>query len=106
MTDDVPHPPRIVPAPGEARADPRIDAADLFGEAEGTEFDFALDGGRGFIQDFQQGRDVINLTALGLTPFELLPSINGPDLILSFDGGEVVLKGCAGVHLTQWDFRW
>ncbi|MGG7565968.1 hypothetical protein ACQ5SO_07385 [Rhodovulum sp. DZ06] len=93
-------------AAAPAAADPRIDAEDLFGEAEGTEFEFNLSGGRGFIMDFQQGRDVINLTALGLTPFDLLPSINGPDLVLSFDGGEVVLRGCAGMHLTQWDFRY
>lgn len=79
---------------------------ELFGEAEGQEFEFALHGGQGFVLDFEQGRDVINLGPLGLTPWDLLPSINGPDLILSFDGGEVVLKDCAGVHLTQWDFRY
>jgi hypothetical protein len=69
-------------------------------------FDFLLHGGQGFILDFEQGRDVINLSPLGLTPWDLLPSINGPDLVLAFDGGEVVLRGCAGVHLSQWDFRY
>jgi hypothetical protein len=69
-------------------------------------FDLQQQGGQGFILDFQQGRDVINLSPLGLTPWDLLPSINGPDLVLAFDGGEVVLKECAGVRLTQWDFRY
>lgn len=82
------------------------EAAALLAEAAGDQFLFRLSGGRGFILDFRQGRDVINLQGLGLTPFDLLPSINGPDLVLSFDGGEVVLRGAAGVKLTQWDFRW
>lgn len=82
------------------------DAAALAREAAGDQFEFRLSGGRGFILDFEQGRDVINLSALGLTPWDLLPSINGADLVLSFDGGEVVLRGAAGVKLGQWDFRY
>ncbi|MEO1689455.1 MAG: hypothetical protein AAFU61_16310 [Pseudomonadota bacterium] len=72
----------------------------------GDQFEFRLAGGRGFILDFEQGRDVINLEGLGLTPWDLLPSINGRDLVLSFEGGEVVLRGAAGVKLEQWDFRY
>lgn len=78
----------------------------MLGAEDEEEFQFLLHGGRGFILDFQQGRDVINLSHLGLTPWDLLPSIDGRDLVLSFDGGEVVLKGCAGLHLNQWDFRY
>lgn len=74
-------------------------------EAE-DRFEFRLAGGRGFILEFEQGRDVINLTALGLTPWDLLPSISGRDLVLSFDGGDVVLRGAAGVKLGAEDFRW
>lgn len=73
---------------------------------EGDRFEFRLAGGRGFILDFEQGRDVISLEGLGLTPWDLLPSIRGRDLVLSFEGGEVVLRGGAGVHLNQWDFRY
>lgn len=69
-------------------------------------FEFRLSGGRGFILDFEQGRDVINLVGLGLTPWDLLPSIAGRDLVLSFEGGDVVLKGAAGVKLGAEDFRW
>ncbi|MEO0682886.1 MAG: hypothetical protein AAF192_21025 [Pseudomonadota bacterium] len=72
----------------------------------GDQFEFRLAGGRGFILDFEQGRDVINLEGLGLTPWDLLPSINGRDLVLSFEGGEVVLRGAAGVKLEQGDFRY
>jgi len=72
----------------------------------GDQFEFRLSGGRGFILDFEQGRDVINLEGLGLTPWDLLPSIHGRDLVLSFEGGEVVLRGAAGVKLEQWDFRY
>ncbi len=74
-------------------------------EAE-DRFEFRLAGGRGFILDFEQGRDVINLVGLGLTPWDLLPSIAGSDLVLSFEGGDVVLRGAAGVHLGPEDFRW
>lgn len=74
--------------------------------AEGDQFQFRLSGGRGFILDFEQGRDVIDLTGLGRTPWDLLPSIQGDDLVLSFEGGEVVLRGAREVKLTQWDFRW
>ncbi len=74
--------------------------------AEGDQFHFRLSGGRGFILDFEQGRDVIDLTGLGLTPWDLLPSIQGDDLVLGFEGGEVLLRGGRGVKLTQWDFRW
>lgn len=74
--------------------------------AAGDRFEFRLAGGRGFILDFEQGRDVIGLEGLGLTPWDLLPSVQGDDLVLSFEGGEVVLRGAAGVHLTQWDFRY
>ena len=28
------------------------------------------------------------------------------DLALAFEGGEVILRGAAGVHLDQWDFRY
>ena len=73
---------------------------------EADRFEFRLAGGRGFILDFEQGRDVINLVGLGLTPWDLLPSIAGRDLVLSFDGGDVVLRGAAGVHLGPEDFRW
>lgn len=69
-------------------------------------FEFRLTGGRGFILEFTQGRDVINLVGLGLTPWDLLPSIAGRDLVLSFDGGDVVLRGAAGVKLGPEDFRW
>ncbi|MEM1315596.1 MAG: hypothetical protein AAGI51_13635 [Pseudomonadota bacterium] len=72
----------------------------------GDQFEFRLSGGRGFIMDFEQGRDVINLQGLGLTPWDLLPSISGRDLVLSFDGGDVVLRGAAGVKLEQSDFRY
>ncbi|HKK35273.1 MAG TPA: hypothetical protein VJ994_03175 [Paracoccaceae bacterium] len=73
---------------------------------EGDRFEFRLSGGRGFILEFRQGRDVISLDGLGLTPWDLLPSISGADLVLSFDGGEVVLRGAAGVKLEADDFRW
>lgn len=69
-------------------------------------FEFRLTGGRGFILDFEPGRDVINLVGLGLTPWDLLPSIAGRDLVLSFEGGDVVLRGAAGVKLEAEDFRW
>ncbi|MAS44806.1 MAG: hypothetical protein CML43_17070 [Rhodobacteraceae bacterium] len=69
-------------------------------------FEFRLTGGRGFILDFEKGRDVINLEGLGLTPWDLTPSIQGRDLALAFEGGEVILRGAAGVHLDQWDFRY
>jgi hypothetical protein len=82
------------------------DVSALLGDLEDEDFDFLLHGGQGFILDFEQGRDVINLSPLGLTPWDLLASINGPDLVLAFDGGEVVLKGCSGIHLNQWDFRY
>lgn len=73
---------------------------------EGDRFAFRLAGGRGFILDFRQGRDVINLQGLGLTPWGLLVSIRGRDLALSFEGGEVILRGAAGVELSERDFRW
>ncbi len=73
---------------------------------EGDRFEFRLSGGRGFILEFRQGRDVISLDGLGLTPWDLLPSISGADLVLSFDGGEVVLRDAAGVKLEADDFRW
>ncbi|MEM6742831.1 MAG: hypothetical protein AAF676_03710 [Pseudomonadota bacterium] len=82
------------------------EAVELTRAASGDQFEFRLAGGRGFIMEFEQGRDVINLKGLGLTPWDLLPSINGPDLVLSFDGGEVVLRGAAGTKLDQWDFRY
>ena len=69
-------------------------------------FEFRLTGGRGFILDFEKGRDVINLEGLGLTPWDLTPSIQGRDLALAFEGGEAILRGAAGVHLDQWDFRY
>ena len=49
---------------------------------EGDRFEFRLSGGRGFILEFRQGRDVISLDGLGLTPWDLLPSISGADLVL------------------------
>ena len=73
---------------------------------EGDRFEFRLSGGRGFILDFVKGRDVISLEGLGLTPWDLLPSIRGRDLVLSFEDDEMVLRGAAGVHLDQWDFRY
>ncbi|MFO7856940.1 MAG: hypothetical protein R6V44_17315 [Paracoccaceae bacterium] len=73
---------------------------------EEDRFEFRLAGGRGFILEFRQGRDVISLEGLGLTPWDLLPSISGTDLVLGFDGGEVVLRGAAGVRLEPDDFRW
>ena len=76
----------------------------LSARPSGDQFEFVARTGRGFILDFEQGRDVINLEGLGLTPWDLLPSIAGRDLVLAFDGGEVVLRGAAGVKLTQWDF--
>lgn len=91
---------------GEAPGGEGDDPEGLKRFLEGDRFEFRLSGGRGFILDFEQGRDVISLEGLGLTPWDLLPSIRGRDLVLSFDGGEVVLRGAAGVHLTQWDFRY
>ena len=82
------------------------DAEALARFLQGDRFEFRLSGGRGFILDFEKGRDVISLEGLGLTPWDLLPSIRGRDLVLSFEGGEVVLRGAAGVHLDQWDFRY
>ena len=90
----------------EALAEAEALASALSRQGGGDTFEFLLAGGRGFILDFEQGRDVINLEGLGLTPWDLLPSIRGRDLVLSFEGGEVVLNGAAGVHLTQWDFRY
>ena len=87
---------------GEGRAD-EAEAVPSARPA-GDQFEFLARTGRGFILDFEQGRDVINLEGLGLTPWDLLPSIEGRDLVLAFDGGEVVLRGAAGVKLTQWDF--
>ncbi len=72
---------------------------------EGDVFEFFGEGGRGLISDFVQGRDRISLVPLGLTPSDLLISVEGPDLVLAFDGGEVVLLGAAGVTLTEADFR-
>ncbi|MEC9434287.1 MAG: hypothetical protein VYD87_15405 [Pseudomonadota bacterium] len=87
--------------------DPRLDPADALARlAADDRFEFRLTGGRGFILDFEQGRDVINLRGLGLTPWDLTPSVQGRDLALAFEGGEVILRGAAGVHLTQWDFRY
>lgn len=91
---------RDLPAP----FDPEAEEMGRF--LAGDRFEFRLSGGRGFILDFEQGRDVISLEGLGLTPWDLLPSIRGRDLVLSFEGGEVVLRGAAGVRLTQWDFRY
>ena len=39
----------------------------------------------GIILDFEKGRDVINLEGLGLTPWDLTPSIQGRDLALAFE---------------------
>lgn len=74
--------------------------------AEGDTFVFALPSGRAVIEDFEPGRDVIDLSGLGLTPHDLLPYVRGGDLVLSFDGGEVVLRGLAGTVLREWDYRW
>ena len=68
-------------------------------------FEFLGEGGRGVIRDFVQGRDRISLVPLGLTPDDLLISDEGADLVLAFEGGEVVLLGRAGLTLTEADFR-
>ncbi|SDX31884.1 hypothetical protein SAMN05444336_104282 [Albimonas donghaensis] len=109
---DASEPPEAAPeAPPEALlgAEPP-EAADipdaLARLAADDRFEFRLTGGRGFILDFEKGRDVINLEGLGLTPWDLTPSIQGRDLALAFEGGEVILRGAAGVHLDQWDFRY
>ena len=67
-------------------------------------FEF-LERGRGVIRGFVQGRDRINIAPLGLTPDDLTISIEGRDLVLAFEGGEVVLKDGAQLQLSEEDFR-
>jgi hypothetical protein len=81
------------------------DLSALLEEFEGDVFEFFGEGGRGEIAGFVQGRDRISLVPLGLTPDDLLISIEGRDLMLAFDGGEVLLLGCASLTLTEADFR-
>lgn len=67
-------------------------------------FVFGPNSGADIVTDFESGKDILRLVAQG-GGFEALSIVNaGPDLMITHDGGVILLAGAAGATLTSADF--